>query len=37
VRSGGPVDFIEVSVIDARLRDVQALQREQQADEKSLK
>jgi predicted Zn-dependent protease len=37
VRSGGAVDFIEVSVIDARLRDVQGLLREQQADEKSLR
>ena len=37
VRSAGPVDFIEVSVIDARLRDVQMLLRDQRADEKSLK
>jgi len=35
-REGGPVDFIEVSVIDARLRDVQSLLRQQKADEKSL-
>jgi predicted Zn-dependent protease len=35
-RSGGPVDFIDVSVIDARLRDVEAQLRQQKADEKAL-
>jgi len=34
-RSGGAVDFIDVSVIDARLRDVEAQLRQQKADEKS--
>jgi predicted Zn-dependent protease len=33
-RSGGPVDFIDVSVIDARLRDVEAQRKVQKADEK---
>ena len=37
MRNGAPVDFIEASVIDARLRDVQTLLRQQKADEKSLK
>lgn len=36
-RSGGAVDFIDVSVIDARLRDVEAQLRQQKADEKSIK
>jgi predicted Zn-dependent protease len=36
-RSGGPVDYIEVSVIDARLRDVEQQRRAQRDDEKSLK
>ncbi len=36
-RSGGAVDFIDVSVIDARLRDVEALRKVQRADEKALK
>ena len=36
-RSGGPVDFIDVSVIDARLRDVQALHRQQRIDEKAFR
>jgi predicted Zn-dependent protease len=36
-RSGGPVDFIDVSVIDARLRDVEAQLKTQRADEKLLK
>jgi len=36
-RSGGAVDFIDASVIDARLRDVEAQRRSQKADEKSLK
>lgn len=36
-RSGGPVDFIDVSVIDARLRDVELLRKIQKADEKALK
>jgi len=36
-RSGGAVDFIDVSVIDARLRDVEAQVRQRKADEKSLK
>ena len=34
-RSGGAVDFIDVSVIDARLRDVEAQLRQQKADEKA--
>ena len=33
----GPVDFIDVSVIDARLRDVELQLRQQKADEKGLK
>ena len=36
-RSGGPVDFIDVSVIDARLRVVQAQIRERKADEKAFR
>ena len=36
-RSGGPVDFIDVSVIDARLRDVEVLRRQRKEDEKSLR
>ncbi len=36
-RSGGAVDFIDVSVIDARLRDVELLRRQRRDDEKSLK
>jgi predicted Zn-dependent protease len=36
-RSGGAVDFIDVSVIDARLRDVEGQRRQQKADEKLLK
>ncbi|HWH80887.1 MAG TPA: M48 family metalloprotease, partial [Burkholderiaceae bacterium] len=34
-RSGGAVDFIDVSVIDARLRDVEGQIRQRKADEKS--
>ena len=34
-RSGGAVDFIDVSVIDARLRDVEAQLRQRKADEKA--
>lgn len=34
-RSGGAVDFIDVSVIDARLRDVEAQIRQRKADEKA--
>ena len=36
-RSGGPVDFIDVSVIDARLRDVESQIRQQKADDKTLR
>ena len=36
-RTGGQVDFIDVSVIDARLRDVESQLKAQKADEKSLK
>jgi len=36
-RSGGPVDFIDVSVIDARLRDVEVLRRQRKEDEKALR
>jgi beta-barrel assembly-enhancing protease len=36
-RSGGAVDFIDLSVIDARLRDVELLRRQQREDEKALK
>jgi len=34
-RSGGAVDFIDASVIDARLRDVELLRRQIKADEKA--
>lgn len=34
-RSGGSVDFIDVSVIDARLRDIEAQIRQRKADEKA--
>ena len=33
-RSGGAVDFIDASVIDARLRDVELLRKQIKADEK---
>ena len=36
-RSGGAVDFIDVSVIDARLRDVESQIRQQKADDKALR
>jgi predicted Zn-dependent protease len=36
-RDGGPVDFIDASVIDARLRDVEVLRRQRKANEKELK
>ena len=36
-RSGGAVDFIEVSVIDARLRDIELQRRKNDADEKAFK
>ena len=36
-RSGGAVDFIDVSVIDARLRDVEIQRRQLAADEKAFK
>ncbi|HEX7439674.1 MAG TPA: M48 family metalloprotease [Caldimonas sp.] len=36
-RAGGPVDFIDVSVIDARLRDIEAQRRAIAADEKTLR
>ena len=36
-RSAGAVDFIEVSVIDARLRDVEAQRKKNEADEKAFK
>jgi predicted Zn-dependent protease len=36
-RSGAPVDFIEVSVIDARLRDVELLRKQRKEDEKALR
>jgi predicted Zn-dependent protease len=36
-RSGAAVDFIDLSVIDARLRDVEQLKRQQKDDEKSLR
>ena len=36
-RTGGQVDFIDVSVIDARLRDVESQLKVQKADEKSLR
>ena len=34
-RGGGPVDFIDVSVIDARLRVIEALRKQRRADEKA--
>jgi predicted Zn-dependent protease len=37
VRSLGSVDFIDVSVIDARLRDIEALRRQQVIDEKEFR
>jgi predicted Zn-dependent protease len=37
VRSGGNFDFIDASVIDARLRDISILRKQQRADEKDLK
>ena len=36
-RSGGAVDFIEVSVIDARLRDVEIQRKKDESDEKAFK
>ena len=36
-RSGGAVDFIDVSVIDARLRDIELQRRQQKEDQKALK
>lgn len=36
-RSAGAVDFIEVSVIDARLRDVESQRKKNEADEKAFK
>ncbi|MBC8057642.1 MAG: hypothetical protein H7Y61_13790, partial [Rhizobiales bacterium] len=36
-RSGGPVDFIDVSVIDARLRDVESQIRQRRVDEKAFR
>jgi hypothetical protein len=36
-RSGGTVDFIEVSVIDARLRDIERQRKKNDADEKAFK
>ena len=36
-RSGGPVDFIDVSVIDARLRDIEQQRRQQKEDQKALR
>lgn len=36
-RSGGAVDFIDVSVIDARLRDVEQMRRQRKEDEKALR
>ena len=36
-RSGGAVDFIDVSVIDARLRDIEVLRKKNEVDEKALK
>ena len=35
VRSGGPSDFIETSVVDARLRDIEGLRRQLMAEERS--
>ena len=36
-RSGGAVDFIDVSVIDARLRDIEVQRKKNEADEKAFK
>ena len=36
-RSGGAVDFIDVSVIDARLRDVEVQRKKNEVDEKAFK
>ncbi|WP_342451091.1 M48 family metalloprotease [Piscinibacter koreensis] len=36
-RGGGPVDFIDASVIDARLRDVETQRKQLEADEKALR
>ena len=36
-RSGGTVDFIEVSVIDARLRDIEVQRKKNEADERVFK
>ena len=36
-RSGGAVDFIDVSVIDARLRDIELQRKKNEGDEKALK
>ena len=36
-RSGGAVDFIDVSVIDARLRDIELQRKKNEVDEKALK
>ncbi|MEP7058333.1 MAG: M48 family metalloprotease [Caldimonas sp.] len=36
-RGGGPVDFIDLSVIDARLRDIEAQRKQIAADEKALR
>jgi predicted Zn-dependent protease len=36
-RGGGTVDFIDASVIDARLRDISVLRKQQRDDEKDLK
>ncbi|KNZ33393.1 MAG: hypothetical protein AD742_06865 [Methylibium sp. NZG] len=35
VRSGGPSDFIETSVVDARLRDIEGLRRQLMAEERN--
>ena len=37
VRSGGATDFIDVSVIDARLRDVEILRKQSEADQKQFR
>jgi predicted Zn-dependent protease len=34
-RGGGPVDFIEASVIDARLRDIETQRRQMAAEERA--
>ena len=36
-RSGGAVDFIDVSVIDARLRDIEVQRKKNEVDEKAFK